>query len=127
MKKAIVIFLLSCMFSLYASTWEVVALGGKAAILKKGVWVDLQVGDTLENEDVITTYINSSLVIQKADRKVSIKPMRKGTVSEVIEGKRATFSQTYIAPASDKSSKAVITAASRASSAKEDLDWDENE
>ena len=82
---------------------------------------------------VIQTGVNSTLVLSLDGSKVNIKAMQKGTIESLASvastgtgiKKGSSLKSSAVAADSNKTSKSVVTASSRASEAKEDYDWDE--
>ena len=116
-------------FNVFAIGYSVLNVEGTVTYQDGNSWKPLEVGQELDKETIINVGLNSTAKIAYGRFIINIKPMKKGTVekltSDVLESHKITKSN--VAPASVKSKKAVITAASRASDAMEDLDWDEDE
>jgi len=138
MKKvfSIVIVLLLASFAAFAdkkTTYKVESIVGKATYeVSNGEWVDLKVGAVLDTETSISVGLNSTVTVSLEGKSVTIKPMKKGKINELYAsagsmtgvkvGSLVTSSD--IAEAST-SKKATVTASSRASEAKSDIEWDE--
>lgn len=99
-----------------------------------GTWKDIVKGDVLSGTAMINTGLNSKLVLSIDDDTITIKPMQKGTIEKLLQTsgvvKRGAKGKLNIVKSegveeSTVTSKGISTASSRASEAKEDLEWDE--
>lgn len=96
-------------------------------------WAPVTNGMELEEGTVVKTGLNSTLIVVLNGKSTTIKPMKKGKLVELISLASAKgevkigskVNKEEIAAESKKSTTAVSTASSRASEAKEELDWDE--
>ena len=88
----------------------------------------------IDADSVINTGLNSTLTVLLSDgRTVNVKPMKKGKITEIASpsnnqlgvkiGSKITSSD--LSDALESSKKAIQTASSRASEAKEDVEWEE--
>ena len=124
----------SSAFAAGLGSYKVESITGKVQYeAAPGTWKSISVGQELSASTVVNTSLNSSLVINVNGKSVTIKAMQKGTVESLTAvattgsvgiKKGASLSNS----ANDKleaSAKSVQTASSRASEAKEDIDWDE--
>ena len=126
----ITFFTVSSVFAL--GSYKVESFTGKVTYESApGKWTAVKVGQELPLSTVIQTSVNSNLVLSNDGAKVTGKAMQKGTVESLTSvaansgiKKGNALSDSSIA-ASTESSKSVVTASSRASEAKEDLEWDE--
>lgn len=100
-----------------------------------GVWKNVTVGQELAPTTVIDTKLNSKLVLTCGDKTITIKPLKKGTIEKLAlatdDGKTGVTKGEEVAKSDVKdeditTTKGVSTASSRASEAKGDLDWDDN-
>lgn len=131
MKKIFgLVFVFILTVSLFATDYKVQSVVGKATI--NGCPVE--VGQVFQDEDLLNVGVQSNVVLIVGDKHLTIKAMSKGTVKELWtkahpskDGlKKQTIAKaSHIAPASEGTRKGVATAASRASEAKEDFDWEE--
>ena len=125
MKKFLVAILMTLVFSLYAETYTVLDISGIAKIDGSGAIVK---GQELNEDDYITIvgfkdfvkldnnlYIYGPVKNKKVKDAVSKPKLKKGNIVRA----------TQVAPDIEKTQEAVVTAASRASEAKEDFDWAE--
>jgi len=128
------LFAATAMFAAGTETYKVESVTGKVQYeVTPGSWKNVTVGQELSAATVINTSLNSSLVISAGGSKITIKAMQKGTVESLSAVastgaggiKKTTLSSTTIADDVEGTSKSVVTASSRASEAKEDIDWDE--
>lgn len=98
-----------------------------------GTWKTVTKGQELTPSTVVNTGLNSKLVLVMDDKTITIKPMQKGTIEKLAmaasSGKGSLSKDTEVTKADVKddvsATKGVATASSRASEAKEDVDWDE--
>lgn len=98
---------------------------------------EVQIGQILDSEEIINVRPNASITLvslEKIERRTYKKPTNRISIGEVWissaigkQGlKKATIvKSSNIAPPVEGTRKGVATAASRASEAKEDFDWDE--
>jgi len=136
-KKSILLVVLAFFMSVSmfaAGSFKVLSVTGKVTYESApGTWKSVSVGQELSASTVLNTSLNSSVVIAKNNGdEVTIKAMQKGTVDNLIgiassKGlkKSAGIKRKSVGDDVEGSSKGTATASSRASSAKEDLDWDD--
>lgn len=137
MKKVglVLLVLLNVCSSIFAVDYTVSEVSGNVRLFldKKDNWEKIVVGQTLNSDSFVNVSLNSTLtLLTDKGNKITINSLSKGKLSELISSssvngiKRATrLVATNIAPATNGTSKSVATAASRASEAKEDIDWQE--
>lgn len=138
MKKGLlfVVFAVFMTLSVFAANnYKVETVTGKVTYeATPGNWKDVTVGQELTDSTVINTGLNSSLVISLNGTQITIKAMQKGALDGLASaagGKKGlkkgpAVAKDTTADASNGSQKGVVTASSRASEAKEDIDWDED-
>lgn len=128
MKKAFIILCLFFVsFSAFCKDYTVTEVQGTVIKLDEGIWVPLKLGDIVTSTDRIKVSLNSKMVINTGSFKFAIPAATNGTVGEILNKKmHKTVKRSNIPEGSIKSKKAVITAASRASDAKDDICWDED-
>lgn len=126
MKKILLfgaIFLMSLLLS--AETYTVVQIQGKARSTNGGA---ISVGQELDDESVITI-TGFKDYVKLSDNKFIYGPVSNKKVKDVVSKQKLkkgkVVSASTVAPASDRSRPGVATAASRASDAKEDFEWEE--
>lgn len=137
-KKLVVLAALSILFAavVFAEGGYVVeSVTGKVQYeVSPDTWKDVTVGMELSGSTVINTGLNSKLVLKNGDLTVTFKPMQKGTVEKLAASanagkngikKGAAVTKSSVDKDTNGSKKAVQTASSRASEAKEDLEWEE--
>jgi len=99
-----------------------------------GTWKDIAKGDVLSGTSMINTGLNSKLVLSIDNDTITIKPMQKGTIEKLLQtsgvvkrGEKGKLNIVKGEAAEEVAvtSKGISTASSRASEAKEDLEWDE--
>ena len=136
-KKSIVLVVLAFFMSVSmfaAGNYKVVSVTGKVTFESAPeTWKNVAVGQELSASTVLNTSLNSSVVIALDDGKeITIKAMQKGTVDSLIgvasnKGlkKSGGIKSSSLNDDIEGTSKGTATASSRASEAKEDLDWDD--
>ena len=136
-KKSIVLVVLAFFMSVSmfaAGSFKVLSVTGKVTYESApGTWKNVSVGQEISASTVLNTSLNSSVVIaQNGGDEITIKAMQKGTVDSLIgvasakgPKKSGSIKRNTVGDDVDSSSKGTATASSRASSAKEDLDWDD--
>ena len=115
-------------------TYKVQSVVGKVQYeAAPGTWKTVTKDQELTPSTVVNTGLNSKLVLVMNDKTITIKPMQKGTIEKLAmaasSGKGSLSKDTEVTKADVKedvtATKGVATASSRASEAKEDVDWDE--
>ena len=135
-KKSIVLVVIAFFMSVSmfaAGSYKVVSVTGKVTFeAAPETWKNVAVGQELSASTVLNTSLNSSVVIALDDGKeITIKAMQKGTVDSLVgvasnKGlKSSKLKSSTIADEVEGTTKGTATASSRASDAKEDLDWDD--
>lgn len=130
MKKLLaILLLLGASFVCFAADYRVVDVSGSSMYKEGDSYKPLEVGQILTKDTYLNISLNSNLKIAYGRFIMNIKPMKRGTVeaftADIFDKHKVVKSN--IAPGSVKSSKPVVTAASRASEAKDDIEWDEDE
>ena len=136
MKKSILLVVLALFMSVSmfaAGGYKVKAITGKVTFeFAPDNWKNVTVGQELSASTVLNTSLNSSVVIVKDDgSEITIKAMQKGSVDSLLKVasstglKKGGLKTTSIADEVEGTTKGTATASSRASDAKEDLDWDD--
>ena len=130
---AAVLFTASAMFA--AESYTVKSVTGKVQYeAAPGSWKNVTAGQKISSSTVVNTSLNSTLVVADGKSSITIKAMQKGTIESLSlaakSGSNGIKKGTGLAKSSVSdevtgSSKGVATASSRASEAKEDIDWDE--
>ena len=134
-KKSILLVVLAFFMSVSmfaAGSYKVISVTGKVTFeAAPETWKNVAVGQELSASTVLNTSLNSSVVIAKEDgSEITIKAMQKGTIDSLVgvassKGKKVVIKTSSIADDVEVTSKGTATASSRASDAKEDLDWDD--
>lgn len=133
-KKSVLMMVLAIFMSasiFAAGTYKVKSVTGKVTYeATPGNWKNVAVGQELSAATVINTSLNSSVVLTADDGDVTIKAMQKGTVDSLTGSntglaKAKGLKASSVAGEVSGKSKGTATASSRASEAKEDVDWDE--
>ena len=136
-KKSILLVVLAFFMSVSmfaAGSYKVISVTGKVTFeAAPETWKNVTVGQELSASTVLNTSLNSSVVIALDDGKeITIKAMQKGTVDSLVgvasnEGlkKSGGIKSSSLDDDIEGRSKGTATASSRASDAKEDLDWDD--
>lgn len=124
MKKFLIAILMLFSFSVFAEKYTVLAIHGRA----QNQMGAISVGQELDDEEVISV-LGFSDSIKLDGNKYIFGPFKNKKVKDVISGpklkKGKVVKASEVAPSIEKSRPGVATAASRASDAKEDLEWDE--
>ena len=124
MKKFLIAILMTMIFSMYAETYTVIKVSGRAQTTNGAI----STGQELDGEQLVTIkgfnnyikldnnlYIYGPIINKKVKDAVEKPRLKKGKVVKASE----------IAPDVEGTRPGVATAASRASDAKEDFEWDE--
>jgi len=119
----------------FAADYTVTGVTGKVQYESApGTWKDIAKGDVLSGTSMINTGLNSKLVLSIDNDTITIKPMQKGTIEKLLQTSgvvksgakgKLNVAKGEAAEESTVKSKGISTASSRASQAKEDLEWDE--
>jgi len=139
MKKliTIVFMIVSAAAFMFAEKFEVTSVSGTVTYESApGKSDNVKVGQKLSDATVINTSVNSKVVIlTESGESVTIKPMQKGTVADLVKsnsklakGPKKNPSSTIAVKSNatdEKGKQGVATASSRASEAKEDIEIDE--
>lgn len=135
MKKLFILALsLFVVFPLVGETYKVIEIEGK--VFYGASQNELQIGDILNEDEVLNVMPQARVTLQivgLVEKRTFKKPSNRITVKEAWTSsafskglkKRTIVKATNIAPPSEGTSKGTATAASRASEAKEDIDWAE--
>lgn len=138
MKKGLLVVLMALIgatvFAAGLDSYKVESVTGKVQYeATPGTWKNVAVGQELSASTVINTSLNSSVDLVINGKKVTIKAMQKGTVESLSAVastsaggiKKTTLSSSSVGADVEGTAKSVVTASSRASEAKADIDWDE--
>ena len=133
MKKLISALVLFCAgLFVYAQSYTVKDVTGTVTFEdSKGKTVEVKKGMTIDSDSNVSTGLNSSLVVTLDGKDFTVKPMKKGKISELASASKSgvkigsKVTKRDIASAAGKSGKGVATASSRASEAKADVEWEE--
>ena len=133
MKKFIIILIFMIVSStIFATSYKVESFEGKVIYqLSPTEWKLIENGQELNSSTVIQTSVNSTLIISANGVKFTIKSMQKGSIEKLVEfaiskngiKKGSSLKSSAISSDTNKTSKSVVTASSRASEAKEDFEW----
>ncbi len=127
------IFLSASIFAA-SDTYVVKSVTGKVTYeAAPGKWKNVTEGQELTGATVINTNLNSTLIIEVDGKEVTIKAMSKGTVASLIGGgvakgglkKAGSLKASKVGDEVEGNTKGTATASSRASVAKQDVEWDE--
>ena len=135
MKKAISFLVALLLFGQVFATGSYVVKSVKGTVkyeAEAGVKKAVKVGQTLSATTVIDVAANSSLVLEMDGEEFTVKPLSKGALDKVAPARTTSTGglksgglRTSTVAKDTGVSKSVSTASSRASEAKEDVDWDE--
>lgn len=138
MKKVLSFFavlMIACvaLFAEKKSVYTVSSVVGKVTYeIANGEWTDVKVGMSLDMDANVNIGLNSTLsVYSESGESFSIKPMKKGKLNELATAQKtgikigSKLTKSDIAVASANVTKGTLTASSRASAAKADVEWEE--
>jgi len=143
MKKILCLMLIAsslvCSVSLFADTDKtatpqtivVQAVTGKVKLeVSADKWKAVTKKTQLDATTVVSTGLNSTLVLLIGDKAVTIAAMQKGTVESLVAGASgiklgAAVTDTGISADSDQKRTNISTASTRASDATKDVEWAE--
>ena len=122
------IFAFVLMTSVFATSYKVVNITGKVFVNNAQVEIE----QVLDDEDVLNVRPQAAITLQPIDKieKRTFKSannhitVKDAWVQSALK-KMKIADASHIAPPVDRPREAVATAASRASEAKEDFEWDE--
>jgi len=85
MKRIVVLVIMMCAIAVcvFAQSYTVQSITGRAQQEKGGSRVDLKVGDTLNADSIIHTGVGASVVLKDGDKTLTVTAARSGKVSEV--------------------------------------------
>ena len=120
--------------TVFAAAYKVEAVDGRVSYSISQE--DIEVGQILDENTLINIRPNSSITLmslEKTEKRTYSKPNSRIKIIEVwVESKigktglkKQMIARTNVAPPVESTRKGVATAASRASEAKEDIEWDE--
>lgn len=133
-KLFILVLSLFMIFPLIGETYKVTDIEGK--VFYGMTQNELQIGNILNEDEVLNVKPQSKITLQivgsdekrtfkKSCKRITVKEIWVSSISRKGLKKQTTVKSTAIAPATKGTNKSVVTAASRASDAKEDFDWAE--
>lgn len=134
MKKAISFLAALLMFGQVFATGSYVVKSVKGNVkyeAEAGIKKAVKVGQTLSASTFVDVGLNSSLVLEMDGEEFIVNPFSKGALDKVASAKTSTGGlksgglRASTVAKDTGVSKSVSTASSRASEAKEDVDWDE--
>lgn len=136
MKKISTFIFISIFASLFAfsNEYSVKSVIGKVKYESSpDEWQLITEGQTLTDMTVISTGLNSLLVLSSDSGDIKIKAMQQGSVQELSTGgkkigglkKSKKINTSAVAQTSYAEKHGIATASSRASEAKNDLEWDD--
>ena len=138
MKKRLAFLFISAAFACAAfaekkAAVKVVSAKGSVTYeVSKNKWEDVSAGMELNADAVINTGINSSITFDYEGKTVSVKALKQGKIADFANTDKKSgvklgsrVKPGEIAADSEKAAKSTITASSRASEAKDDVEWDE--
>jgi len=135
MSVLLAIFAAALIFAEGTGSYKVQSVVGKVQYESApGTWKNIAKGQELAPSAVVNTGLNSKLVLVLGDKTIIIKPMQKGAIEKLAlaadSGKNGItkgieVSKSDVKGDTTETTKGVSTASSRASEAKEDVEWDE--
>ena len=96
-----------------------------------GKWIDLTEGMRIDATVIVNTGINSTLTLVSGDEVITVKPMKKGTLTTLVAANGFRTAVRIASKAGDTKTSVptaqedVLTATKRAKNLKEDVQWDE--
>ncbi|WP_407397526.1 hypothetical protein [Treponema sp.] len=123
----------AALFAAKADSYVVESVTGKVQYeATPGSWKDVTVGQKISSATVVKTNLNSNLVVSAGEEKTTIKAMQNGAIDALVSAasgtaktiKKGSLKNGAVAGKTE-TRKGVATASSRASEAKEDVEWDE--
>lgn len=109
----------------FAKSYKVEKVTGSVMFNNKKV----EVGQILSSDDVLTFYKYSTIIFVGNYRTVLVNNKRTVKLADIIKApiidKSLKVTKSTVTDSDTKTTKGVPTAASRASDAKDDLDWSE--
>ncbi|MDR1747913.1 MAG: iron dicitrate transport regulator FecR, partial [Spirochaetaceae bacterium] len=81
---------------LFAVTGTVISVSGKAEIQNNGAWLPLKEGDIIEAGAVISTGFKSEVVLRIGESVLTVKPLTRLTLEELIELDTGITSAVYL-------------------------------
>ncbi len=135
MKKAISFLAALLMFGQVFATGSYMVKSVKGNVkyeAEAGIKKAVKVGQTLSASTFVDVGLNSVLVLELDGEEITVKAMTKGALDKVAPAKTTSAGglksgglRTSTVAKDTGVSKSVSTASSRASEAKEDVEWDE--
>ncbi|WP_407397524.1 hypothetical protein [Treponema sp.] len=135
MRKSFIKLIMLCFGVIaFADAYTVKSVDGKVTYEdNKGHSIDVKTGMQIESDWEVSTGLNSALVVTKDGKDFTVKPMKKGKLSDLASSSSvktgvkigSKVTKKDIARAAGKTTKGVSTASSRASEAKADVEWEE--
>lgn len=125
-------FAATALFAAKADSYVVESVTGKVQYeAEKGTWKDVVEGQKISSASIVKTSLNSSLVVSSGSTKATIKAMQNGALDKLVSGstgtakaiKKGSIKNDAVAEKTSETTKGVATASSRASEAKEDVEW----
>jgi hypothetical protein len=128
MKKIVFLFVMMCALAagVFAQTYTVQTVKGRAQQEKGGSRAELTTGDTLGAETIIHTGVGASLVLKDGDKTFTVTAARSGKVAELTAANPGVRISGNIAKtdtsAVSRTTAQASTASARASEAAQDGD-----
>lgn len=137
MKKIFLLLIMTLLTGfLFARTYEIKSFTGSVSFDNgKGTFETVKIGQILDEDYIIKTAKDSSVVIISENEEATIPPMRRGVISEVFAAfsntpksiKKNKIEKQQLVTDSNTSKKRISTAASRASKAMEEIPFEETD
>lgn len=98
MKKIFFVISLFCftLLPLLALEGEVTAVKGKAEIKQSGRWVPAMAGNKITSGSMISTGFKSELTLKIDGSVITVRPMTRLTIEEIVQNNEAVSSEVYL-------------------------------
>lgn len=108
MKKIFILALVSLLGSaMFGIEARVLSVSGKVQVQRNNVWVDLKPNDVIRKGEMVQTGFKSeaqiSITSSNQNSKLTIAPLSRLTIEQLVEGKGADKASVYVATGSVKS------------------------
>lgn len=97
MKKTLLALILASLtFSVFAKSASVVSVKGKVEVERKGSWIALKAGDTVDESEVISTGFQSEAVIKFNESILQLAPLSRVTLSKMTSNQKRDVVDVYL-------------------------------
>lgn len=92
----ILVCILTMVFSLYATSGEVLAMRGKVEVQKAGQWRPVQKGDVLDSGTIISTGFKSELTLKVDGSTIVVQSLTRLRLDEIVKKGDVMSSKVYL-------------------------------